>query len=103
MWHDALCLFDNNMFKNIIDPGPDNIDDTRGARFRYKCPVATCPGNTKVPTMGFKSYSLHLAVFHNQLEIALAQCNIEGIEEVKEAVLHHRKLSKVPTVTMPQK
>ena len=107
MWHYAECLFDNNMFKNIIDPGPDNIDDTRGARFRYKCPVATCPDNTsknrKVPTMGLKSYSMHLAVFHNQMEIALAQCNIEGIEEVREAVLHHRKLSKAPTVTIPEK
>ena len=107
MWHYADCLFEKKMFQNIIDPGPDNIDDNRGARFKYKCPVATCPDNTSKnrngQSMGLKSYSMHCAVFHNQLEVALAQYNTEGIEEVREAVLHHRKLSKAPPVTMPKK
>ena len=106
MWHYAQCLFEKGMFQNIIDPGPDNIDDYLGTRFKYKCPITICPdnpsNNRNVQSMGLKSYSMHCAVFHNQLEVALAQYNTEGIEEVREAVLNHRKLSKAPTVIMPK-
>ena len=108
MWHYAQCLFEKKMFQNIIDPGPDNVDDYLGTRFKYKCPVATCPDNNSknrnVQTMGLKTYTMHCAVFHNQLEVALAKYNADGIEEVREAVLHYRKLSNAPTtVTMPEK
>ena len=57
------------MFKNIIDAGPENVDDYLGTRFKYKCPFATCDNSSK---NRMKTYSMHCAVFQNQLEVALA-------------------------------
>ena len=96
----AQCLFENKMFKNIIDARPENVDDYLGTRFKYKCPFATCDNSSK---NRMKTCSMHCAVFHNQLEVALAQYNTDGIEEVRKAVLHHRKLTTAPTdLTMPE-
>ena len=107
MWHYAQCLFEKKMFQDIISAGPDNVDDYLGTRFKYQCPIPSCDFNNSkrnVQTMGLKSYTMHCAVEHNQLEVALAQYNADGIEEVREAVLHHRKLSNAPSsVTMPEK
>ena len=97
----AQCLFENKMFKNIIDARPENVDDYLGTRFKYKCPFATCDNSSKNL---MKTCSMHCAVFHNQLEVALAQYNTDGIEEVRKAVLHYRQLTNAPTdLKMPEK
>merc|ERR1712029_1305113 len=73
----------------------------------YRCPFQESPkhianraGNKSL--MGFREYSIHCAVTHYQLEVAMEDDRRPGIEEFRAAIIQHRRKQGNKHEPMPE-
>ena len=107
-FHYASCYYSEGKFKDIIDAGEINKDsngdiiDDLGKRFKYRCPYENCSKNHgRRVLMGYKEYCIHCAAIHNQLEAVMKNDTRPGIEEVRKAIVHDRRVQGERYEPMP--
>ena len=109
----AQCYFNEGALRDIIDCGDFNKDpdgapiDESGSKFKYRCPFPECPKHTSnragnKSLMGLREYSIHCAVTHFQLEVAMADDKRPGIEEVRAAIIQYRRKQGNKYEPMPE-
>ena len=105
-YHYAVCYYGEMKLLQYINPGPNKdssglpLEDV-GTRFKYTCPFINCPknsggmGSVKNSGMGYKEYSIHIAVNHHVLETVMKDDSRAGVEEVRAAIVLERRNKKI--------